>query len=59
MGHSDSIYWRKKDSAEIFLKIEPYLILLNVHQLERQGAGTQTEVEELEELNQSIIMTAR
>lgn len=54
MGHSGSIYWRKKDSAEIFLKIEPYLILLNVHQLEWQGAGTQTEVEELEELNQSL-----
>ena len=34
-GHSSLKYWRKKDSekAEIFRKIEPYLIFLNVHQL--------------------------
>jgi hypothetical protein len=33
---SGSTYWRKKDSekAEIFRKIEPYLIFLNIHQLE-------------------------
>ena len=56
IGHSGSTYWRKKDSekAEIFLKIEPYLTFLNVHQLERQGADIQTKVEELEELNQSL-----
>jgi hypothetical protein len=28
--------------------------LLNIHQLERQGADIQTKVEELEELNQSL-----
>ena len=46
----------KKDSekAEIFLKIEPYLTFLNVHQLERQGADIQSKVEQLEQLNQSI-----
>jgi integrase len=56
IGHSDSTYWRKKDSvkAELFCKIEPYLTFLNVHQLERQGADIQTKVEELEELNQSL-----
>jgi hypothetical protein len=56
IGHAGSTYWRKKDSekAEIFRKIEPYLIFLNVHQLQRQGADIQTKVEELEELNQSL-----
>src|SRR5690348_10504204 len=56
IGHSGSTYWREKDSkkAEIFHKIEPYLIFLNVHQLQRQGADIQTKVEELEELNQSL-----
>ncbi|MGH9986313.1 MAG: tyrosine-type recombinase/integrase [Nitrososphaeraceae archaeon] len=56
IGHSGSTYWRKKDSekAEIFLKIEPYLTFLNVHQLERQGADIQSKIEELEELNQSF-----
>jgi len=54
---SGSTYWRKKDSekAEIFRKIEPYLIFLNIHQLERQGADIQSKVEELEQLNQSMI----
>ncbi len=56
IGHAGSTYWRKKDSekAEIFRKIEPSLIFLNVHQLQRQGADIQTKVEELEELNQSL-----
>jgi hypothetical protein len=47
---------RKKDSekAEIFLKIEPYLIFLTVHQLERQEADIQSKVEQLEQLNQSM-----
>jgi integrase len=56
IGHSGSTYWRKKDSekAEIFLKIEPYLTFLNVHQLERQGADIQSKVEQLEQLNQSM-----
>ena len=56
IGHSGSTYWTKKDAdkAEIFRKIEPYLIFLNVQQLERQGADIQTKVEELEEVNQSL-----
>jgi hypothetical protein len=42
IGHSGSTYWRKKDSekAEIFRNIEPYLTILNIHQLERQSADT-------------------
>jgi len=31
------------------------LTFLNVHRLERQGADIQTKVDELEELNQSLI----
>src|SRR5919197_285931 len=56
IGHAGSTYWTKKDSekAEIFRKVEPYLTLLNIHQLESQGADIQTKVEELEELNQSL-----
>ncbi|MFL6408647.1 MAG: hypothetical protein ACJ71F_16470, partial [Nitrososphaeraceae archaeon] len=56
IGHSGSTYWRKKESekAELFKKIEPYLTFLNIHQLERQGADIQTNVEELEELNQLV-----
>ena len=56
IGHSGSTYWRKKESekAELFKKIESYLIFLNIHQLERQGADIQSKVEELEELNQSL-----
>jgi hypothetical protein len=56
IGHSNSTYWRKKDSekAELFRKIEPYLTFLNIHRLERQGADIQTKVEELEQLNQSM-----
>jgi hypothetical protein len=49
-------YILDKDSekAEIFLKIEPYLTFLNVHQLERQGADIQGKVEQLEQLNRSM-----
>ena len=56
IGHAGSTYWTKKDSenAEIFRKVEPYLIFLNIHQSERQGADIQSKVEELEELNQSL-----
>ncbi|MGB6671152.1 MAG: site-specific integrase [Candidatus Nitrosopolaris sp.] len=56
IGHSGSTYSRKKDSekAEIFIKIEPYLTFLNVHQLERQGADIQSKVEQLEQLNESM-----
>ena len=56
-GHSGSTYWTKKDSekADLFRKVEPYLTFLNIPQLERQGADIQTKVEELEELNQSLM----
>ena len=56
IGHSGSTYWTKKDSekAEIFRKIEPYLTFLNIPQLERQGADTQSRVDELEVLTQSM-----
>ena len=51
-----STYWRKKESekAELFKKVEPYLTFLNVHQLERQGADTQSKVKELGVLNQLL-----
>ena len=54
IGHSGSTYWRKKESekAEIFMKIEPYLNFLNIHQLERQGADILSKVNKLEEANQ-------
>jgi integrase len=57
IGHSGSTYWTKKESekAEIFQKIEPYLTFLNVHQLERKGADMQSKVDELEELNHSLL----
>lgn len=57
IGHSGSTYWTKKESekAEIFQKIEPYLTFLNVHQLERKGADIQSKVDELEELNHSLV----
>jgi hypothetical protein len=37
IGHSDSTYWRKKDSekVEIIRKIEPYLIFLNIQSQRR------------------------
>jgi integrase len=56
IGHSGSTYWTKKESekAEIFRKIEPYLMFLNIPQLERQGADLQSKVEELDDLNQSL-----
>jgi uncharacterized coiled-coil protein SlyX len=57
IGHSGSTYWTKKESekAEIFQKIESYLTFLNVHQLERKGADIQSKVDELEELNHSLV----
>jgi len=57
IGHSGSTYWTKKESekAEIFQKIEPYLTFLNVHQFERKGADIQSKVDELKELNQSLL----
>jgi integrase len=57
IGHSGSTYWTKKESekAEIFQKIEPYLTFLNVHRYERKGADIQSKVDELEELNHSLL----
>lgn len=57
IGHSGSTYWTKKESekAEIFQKIEPYLTFLNVHQLERKGADIQSKMDEIEELNHSLL----
>jgi hypothetical protein len=56
IGLACSTYWRKKEleKAELFKKIERYLTFLNIHCLERQGAGIQSKVEELEELNQAL-----
>jgi len=56
IGHSGSIYWRKKNfgKAEIFRKVEPYLTFLNIYQLERQGADIQSKVQELEDLIASL-----
>ena len=56
IGHAGSTYWRKKDNEklEIFKKIESYLTILNVPQLERQGADLQTKIEELHIINQSL-----
>jgi integrase len=56
IGHSGSTYYRKKKSEkiDIFIKIEPYLTFLNVHQLERQGADIQSKIDELKLLNQSL-----
>jgi hypothetical protein len=39
----------------LFRKIEPYLTFLNIHQLERQGADIQSKVQELEDLNSSLM----
>jgi integrase len=56
IGHSGSTYWRKKDSekAEIFKKIEPYLTFLDIQQLERKGADMETQIVELQEVNQVL-----
>ena len=56
IGHSGSVYWKKKDNekAEIFKKIEPYLTFLNIQQLNRQGADLETKIEELQDVNQVL-----
>ena len=56
IGHSGSTYWRKKDKekAEIFKKIEPYLTFLDIQQLERKGADMETQIVELQEVNQIL-----
>ena len=56
IGHAGSTYWRKKDKekAEIFKKIEPYLTFLDIQQLERKGADLETQIVELQEVNQIL-----
>jgi hypothetical protein len=56
IGHSVSIYWRKKESekAVISMKRKRYLNFLDIHQLERQGADILSKVNELEEANQYL-----
>jgi integrase len=56
IGHSGSTYWRKKDSekAALFKKIEPYLTFLDIQQLERKGADMETQMAELQEVNQIL-----
>jgi hypothetical protein len=51
IGHSGSTYYRKKDSekAEIFRKVEPYLIFLDVSALEAGHAETTSKLEAIEE----------
>ena len=46
----------KKDNkkGEIFQHIEPYLTILNVQQLKRQGADLETKIEELKDINQVL-----
>jgi TolA-binding protein len=50
----DILAQKQSEKAELFKKIEPNLTFLNIHQLERQGAGMQGKVEELQDLNQSL-----
>ena len=56
IGHSGSTYWRKKDNdkAELFKKVEPYLTFLDIQQLERKGADMETQIVELQEVNQIL-----
>lgn len=56
IGHSGSTYYRKtdKEKVEIFRKIEPYLTFLDFAVLERRGSDTQTRIEELETINQTL-----
>ncbi len=41
LGLADYSVFHRPFQFEIFRKIEPYLIFLNAHQLERQGADIQ------------------
>jgi chromosome segregation ATPase len=50
------MYYRKteKEKIEIFKKIESYLTFLDVSSLDRRYGDTQSRIEELEEINQSL-----
>jgi len=56
IGHNGSTYYRKsgKEQADLFKKIEPHLTFLDISALERRGADTQTKIEELEAINQTL-----
>lgn len=56
LGHQGSTYYRRsdKEKAEIFKKIEPYLTYTDITSLDRRYGDTQSKIEELEELNQSL-----
>jgi integrase len=56
IGHQGSTYYRTSDKerAEIFRKIEPYLTYTDITSLDRRYGDTQSRIEELEEINQSL-----
>lgn len=56
LGHQGSTYYRRsdKEKAEIFKKIEPYLTYTDITSLDRRYGDTQSRIEELEVINQSL-----
>ena len=56
IGHAGSTYWRKKDSekAELFRKIQPYIIFLDITGLESKGADMETKTQQMMIENQSL-----
>jgi hypothetical protein len=56
IGHQGSTYYRRSDKerAEIFKKIEPYLTYIDITSLDQRYADTQSRIEELEGINQSL-----
>jgi integrase len=56
IGHQGSTYYRRsdKEKAEIFKKVEPYLTYTDITSLDRRYGDTQSRIEELEEINQSL-----
>ena len=56
IGHQGSTYYRRseKEKAEIFKKVEPYLTYIDITSLDRRYGDTQSRIEELDELNQSL-----
>jgi hypothetical protein len=56
IGHQGSTYYRTSDKerVEIFRKIEPYLTYTDITSLDRRYGDTQSRIEELEEINQSL-----
>jgi integrase len=56
IGHQGSTYYRRsdKEKRETFKKIEPYLTYTDITSLDRRYGDTQSRIEELEEINQSL-----